>query len=64
MVVKFKTAFLIIASTYNLVPSLASTIDDSISFKSLVLGSLHSGQNASGRFAFLMLRNAQIEMSA
>ncbi len=28
----------------------SSTIDDTLSFKSLVLGSLSSGQNASGRY--------------
>ena len=40
---------LLISTVFHSRHTRASTIDDSISFKSLVLGSLYSGQNASGR---------------
>jgi hypothetical protein len=48
--------FLYVAFTCSMLSSRASTIDDSISFKSLVLGSLRSGQNASGRWILFTLR--------
>eukprot|EP00291_Cryptomonas_curvata_P016846 CAMPEP_0172166020 /NCGR_PEP_ID=MMETSP1050-20130122/8743_1 /TAXON_ID=233186 /ORGANISM="Cryptomonas curvata, Strain CCAP979/52" /LENGTH=173 /DNA_ID=CAMNT_0012836571 /DNA_START=104 /DNA_END=622 /DNA_ORIENTATION=+ len=42
-------SIVIVLLTCQIVPTRSSAIDDTLSFKSLVLGSLSSGQNASGR---------------
>mmetsp|Transcript_37999 Transcript_37999/g.79594 ORF Transcript_37999/g.79594 Transcript_37999/m.79594 type:complete len:88 (-) Transcript_37999:1-264(-) len=43
-------SIVIVLLTCQIVPTRSSAIDDTLSFKSLVLGSLSSGQNASGRY--------------